>query len=103
MFGWRKACEELTKRLDPELKFYYHTSTHQRFYEGERPDFSKPATRPRHEPRAPRRELISGNVGGRTVLAQRGAASIRTQFHNVPVELPPPPSMAIHSSEHKYQ
>ena len=20
MFGWRKACEELTKRLDPELK-----------------------------------------------------------------------------------
>ena len=102
MFGWRKACEELTKRLDPELKFYYHTSTHQRFYEGERPDFSQPASRPRREPRAPRRELISGNVGGRTVLAQRGASSLRTQFHNVPVELPPPPSMPIHSTDHTY-
>ena len=103
MFGWRKACEELTKRLDRELKFFYHTSTHQRFYEGERPDFSLPASRPRCETRAPRRELLSRNVGGCAVLAQRGATSIRTQFHNVPVHLPPPPSMPTHAADHAYQ
>lgn len=102
MYGWRKASEEFTKRLDPHLKFYYHTSTHQRFYEGEMPDFSQPSSKPRHEQRAPRRELLSGDFGGRTVLAKRGASSIRTQFHNVPVELPPPPSMPIHSTEHMY-
>lgn len=103
MFAWRKACQELTKRLDPELKFYYHTSTHQRFYEGERPDYSQPASKPRREPRASRRDLISGNIGGRTVLTTRGASSVRTQFHNVPVELPPPPSIPVHSAEHMYQ
>ena len=38
------------------------------------------------------KELLVGNVGGRVTMAQRGATSIRAQFHNKPVELPPPPS-----------
>lgn len=46
MFGWRKACQELTKRMDPRLPFFYHTSTQQRFWEGERPDFSQPPVKP---------------------------------------------------------
>ena len=87
MFGWRKACEELTKRLDPELPSYYHTSTHHRFYEGELPDFSQSKSKPRKE-RIARRELLTSNIGGRVTMAQHGASSIRTQYHNVPVELP---------------
>ena len=35
-------------------------------------------------------------------LVQRGATSIRAQFHNVPVELPPPPSLPSHVSDHCY-
>ena len=30
---------EFSKRLDPSLPFFYHTSSHDRFYEGERPSF----------------------------------------------------------------
>lgn len=92
---------ELSKRLDKDLPFYYHTSKHQRFFEGERPDFSEPPLRPRVQ-HAARRELMTWKIGGRTSLAQRGATSIRTQFHNVPVELPPPPSIPTHVAEHSY-
>ena len=75
---------EFSKRLDKDLPFYYHTSTHHRFFEGDRPDFSKPSDRPRAL------QLMAGNLGRRASLVQRGATSIRTQFHNVPVELPHP-------------
>ena len=33
-FGFRKVSLEFEKRLDPQLPFYYHTSTHTRFSEG---------------------------------------------------------------------
>ena len=101
MFGCRKACEELTKRLDPELPFYYHTSMHHRFYEGELPDFSQSTSKPRKE-RIARRELLTSNIGGRVTMAQHGASSIRTQYHNVPVELPPPPNVPGHITDHSY-
>ena len=39
-YGWRKVLEEFIKRMDPELPFYYHTSSHCRFYEGMMPKFS---------------------------------------------------------------
>lgn len=103
MFEWRKACEELTKRLDPDLPFFYYTSTHQCLFEGDQPDFCQPASKLRHEPRAARRELVTGNVGGQIALAERGTTSIRTRFHNVPVHLPPPPSMPTHTIDHVYQ
>ena len=104
MFGWRKAVEELTKRLDPELPFYYHTSTHHRFYEGELPDFSKLASKSDQKIHISRRELLTHKIGGRATLAQHGATSIRTQYHNVPVELPPPPVSTVpaHLAEHSY-
>ena len=92
---------ELSKRLDNELPFYYHTSTHTRFFEGERPDFSKPPTKHRTQ-RVAQRELMTGNIGGRATLVQRGATSIRTQFHNMPVELPPPPNVQAHVADHSY-
>ena len=40
-YNWRKVCNEFMKRLDPSLPFYYHTSTHDRFYEGDRPSFDE--------------------------------------------------------------
>ena len=53
--------------------------------------------------RVPGRELLVGNVGGRVTMAQRGATSIRAQFHNIPVELPPPPNQTNQvSMEHSY-
>ena len=104
MFGWRKACTEFSKRLDSNLPFYYHTSHHQRFYEGEMLDFSHPADKPKQR-RVARRELVSGGIGGRFSMVQRGAGSIRTQYHNVAVELPPPPSVQASqhtTTEHSY-
>ena len=101
MFGWRKACEELTKRLDPELPLYYHTSTHHRFYDGVLPDFSQSTSKHRKEHIA-RRELLTSNIGGRVTMAQHGASSIHTQYHNVPVEFPPPPNVPGHIADHSY-
>ena len=101
MFSWRKACVELTKRLDPQLPFYYHTSTHHRFFEGDLPDFSVPSNKQRKEHVA-RRELMTSRIGGRVSMAQHGASSIRTQYHNVPVDLPPPPNISAHLIDHSY-
>jgi len=52
-FGMRKIVSEFSKRVDPDLPFYYHTSTHTRYYEGPHPDFDKPCTKPPKEKRIP--------------------------------------------------
>ena len=90
--------------MDPELPFYYHTSTHQRFYEGDMPLFSEAPKKARKQKRAPRRELV-GSIGRRVSFPVRGSLSVRTEFHNVPVSLPPLPdvcSSARVASEHSY-
>ena len=89
LFGWRKVTYEFAKRMDPDLPFYYHTSTHHRFYEGEMPDFN---TKPKKTPqprRTPRYELLRAD--SRVTFAVRNSGSIHAMFHNAPVELPPPP------------
>ena len=107
-FEWRKMCVEFMKRMDPELPFYYYTSAHDRFYEGPRPSFSQPSSEPsKRNPREqkPRRIEQPGKlVHGRATLAIPGARSIRMQFHNVPVDIPPPPSSLkqINTIEHSY-
>ena len=81
-FAWRKLCNEFTKRLDKELPFYYYTSRHERFFEGERPGFDifqEPKSNPRHQ-RVRRREQPGNLVSGRATLVQSGAKSIRRQF-----------------------
>ncbi len=61
--GFRKVCSEFTKQLDPDLPFYYHTSSHTRYYEGPLPDFSKPSEKKRRKNhRTPRREQPSAFV-----------------------------------------
>ena len=110
MYNWRKLCLEFAKRMDPDLPYYYHTSSHDRFYEGERPGFeladasSRNPSRgnPRNQ-RVRRREQLTDMVFGRATLKQPGARSTRLQFHNVPIELPPPPSATHHAlSDHNY-
>jgi hypothetical protein len=40
LLEWRKICIEFSKRLDRDLPFYYYTSIHERFYEGQRTSFN---------------------------------------------------------------
>ena len=100
--GWRKASIEMSKRLDPQLPYYYHTSSHDRYYEGERPSFdvqSKPKSR---VVRPRRRELVSTLMSGRASLPVAGSKSVRMQFHNLPVDIPPVPGTEAHISDHTY-
>ena len=94
---------EFAKRSDPDLPFYYHTTT-DRFYEGDMPAFDQPPEKPKRQKRVPRREQVRADVSGRVTMAVRGDRSIRTTFHNLPVELPPPPAhnQSITLSEHAY-
>lgn len=102
-YGWRKVCVEFLKRNDPDLPFYYYTSSHSRFYEDSLPDFNQPPKKQRELRRPPRRELLGANVGRRVAFAVRGAGSLRATYHNTPVDLPPPPGFdQQHLSEHAY-
>ena len=69
LYGWRKVTSEFMKRLDPDLPFFYFTSSHTRFYEGEMPKFSEPPSRQHKPRRAPRRELLGSS--GRVTYAAR--------------------------------
>ena len=101
-FGMRKIVSEFSKRVDPDLPFYYHTITHTRYYEGPHPDFDKPSTKPPKEKRIPRREQPSAFAPRRATMPVRGDLSVRPKFHNVPLELPPPPSGPVFLFEHSY-
>jgi hypothetical protein len=96
-----KVCMECTKRIDPSLPFYYYTSAHHRFHEGE---LNKPGSSMRklRLKRVPQREQIATLVPGRVTLPVRGSLSVRPQFHNRPLDLPPPPSAPLHIFEHAY-
>lgn len=101
-YTWRKACIEFAKRLDPDLGFYYFTSSHDRFYEGERPHFDKKTTKKVRSARVRRREQPANLIIGRATLPQPGSRSTRMTFHNLPLELPPPPGTSSHLSDHSY-
>ena len=102
-YSFRKICSEFMKRLDDELPFYYHTSTHTRFREGPGPDFSEESCLPKRKSnRPPRREQPAAFVSRRATMPIRGSLSVRPKFHNLPVELPPLPSVPIHLCEHSY-
>ena len=98
MLQWRKICLEFSKRIDVNLPFFYYTSTHDRFYEGERPSFDKyikPTTsNPRHQ-RVRTREQPGNLAVGRATLIKTGAKSIHREYHNLPLELPPAPGAPL--------
>ena len=101
--AWRKACVEMTKRLDPAFPNFYHTSSHDRFYEGEWPNFDDPGKSTRNPRKCPHRiELLPGMASSHASLPAPGSRSVRMQFHNLPVALPPPPGTAPHVADHTY-
>lgn len=102
-YTWRKVCLEFSKRMDPSLPFFYYTSSHDRFYEGEMPSFDVPALskrNPRNQ-RTRRVERLSG-MQGRVTLPKSSDRSLRNKYHNVPVDHPPPPSQVTAITDHNY-
>ena len=86
--------------MDPELPYYYHTSKHSCYYEDLMPEFSVQPVKAKLK-KLPRFELLGEN--NRITFSVRGDSSIRAQFHNIPVNLPPP--LVTHNPcthEHSY-
>ena len=103
--GFRKVTLEMEKRLDPDLPFYYHTSAHTRFCEGTLPAFNEASTRSKRKGKhLPRRELLHSHAfsARRATLPVHGSLTVRAQFHNRPINLPPPPTGPIVILEHSY-
>lgn len=67
-FVMRKIILEFSKRVDPDLPFYYYTSSHSRFYEDNLPDFDKAPQKQQKEKRLPRRELPGAFVPRRATM-----------------------------------
>lgn len=101
-FGMRKIVLEFAKRVDQDLPFYYYTSAHSRYYEGPHPDFDKAPDKQPQEKRIPRREQPAAFVPRRATMPVRGSLAVRPKFHNLPLELPPPPSGPMFLHEHSY-
>ena len=101
--GWRKVCIEFEKRIDDKLPYYYFTSAHDRFYEGERPSFDQPSDR-KHPSRLPRSEqaAITSLASGRATLPVRQTSLLRATFHKKAVSVPPPSTVQIHTVDHSY-
>jgi hypothetical protein len=102
LYAWRRSCIEFSKRIDPNLPFYYFTSSHDRFHEGARPSFSIPSSKPPSAQRFRRREMLTGQAPGRTSFPAAGSKSTRLTFHNIPINIPPPPSQQSHITDHTY-
>jgi len=68
---------------DPQLPFYYYTSDHDSYCEGECPSFNKPSSQPsRLETLRPaRHEQLSTFISGRVSLVVKVSLPIRRQFH----------------------
>ena len=87
-YGWRKTTLEFLKRMDPTLPFYYYTTSHERFYEGEMPTFDEQGKKPKSASRPPQRELLLSQVTRKASLPVRDSLTVRAAFHRDPVNLP---------------
>ena len=93
---WKKIGIEFDKRQQKDL--FYYSSSHDRFYEGERPSFNEKPLQPAKPMKVPQRETHYTNsiTVGRISLPVRGSVSKRVQFHKGPVALPRPPALETH-------
>lgn len=70
------------------------------------PAFDEPPENSKQPKRVPCREQVraDADVSGRVKMAIRRDRSIRTTFHNLPIDLPPPPlqNQSNSLSEHAY-
>lgn len=101
-YAWKRMCLEFAKRVDAKLPFYYFTSAHGRFYEGPRPSFNVPPQRQPHASRPRQREMLAGQAPGRTTLPVTGSRTVRLNYHNVPISMPPAPQAHSHITDHPY-
>ena len=99
--AWRKICAEFEKRVNPNLPFYYFTSSHDRFYEGVRPSFDENPKKSKAN-RVPTIESSVLFKSGRASLPVNRSLNVRAQFHNPPASIPPPPTVPVHVGEHSY-
>ena len=68
---------------------------------GEMPDFNSEPSNPPRPKRLPRYQLLGAN--NRVTFAVRHSVSTRTKFHNLDIDLPPPPGKYNHlQHEHSY-
>lgn len=101
-YTWRKVCIEFAKRLNPDIGYYYFTSSHDRFCEGDRPHFDEKPTKVIKRQKVRRREQPANLMFGRMAISTPSARSTRMTFHNIPLELPPVPNSESHVYEHSY-
>lgn len=104
--NFEKPVQNFNKCLDPDLPFYYHTLNHTCFYEGLMPNFSECSTKESRKGSRNGiaiREQPAAFVPRHATMPVRGSLSVRAQFHNIPIELPPLPSAGPeHVFEHSY-
>jgi len=103
-FGFRKVCTEFSKRPDPDLPFLYRTFSHSQYSEGPLPDFNQPKTKKKRKSRkVPRHERPVAFALRRATQPMHGSISVWAQFHNPPINLPPPPAAIQHTCEHSFR
>ena len=87
MLKWLKICNGFAKRIDSKFPFFYYTSTHDRFYEGEMQSFdvqgSKKSTSNPGNQRGRTAEQPGKLASGRASLIRSGHGLICRQFHAV--------------------
>ena len=86
-----KIMTEFDKRIDRDIRSYYWTRHKHRSRNFALPNFSQPSERPDRVVIS-RRADPGVSVARTADLPVRGALTVRTQFHNVPENLPEPPN-----------
>ena len=89
-----KILNEFSKKIDPDLPFYYWTGHRHRYSDDPLPSFNDPsgATERLDRVRLSRRSDLGVFVANRASLPQRHSLTARATFHRAPERLPPPPT-----------
>lgn len=94
-----KILNQFSKRIDPDLQFYYWTGAKERFTEDLFPSFNQPSDDENGERldkiKVSRRRDPGVFVGHRASLPQKGQLTAHAKFHREPIELPPPEKIVL--------
>ena len=89
-----KILNEFSKRIDPDLRYYYWTGAKERYSEFALPSFNKPSgdgiAERLDNVRLSRRGDPGVFVANRASLPQKGQLTACAEFHTDPIALPPP-------------
>jgi hypothetical protein len=86
-----KVFNEFTKRMDPELPFYYWTSYKERYHSVPLQHFNEPSIDGKErldKVNISRRADPGVFVANRAQLPQKNSLTVRATFHRVPESLP---------------